>query len=77
MKVNKLDDTVVAHIAKLLQVALLTGTDIIDHMRMIELRSDEKNALSIDSEYENRFNSTIKDMLSNIQRQKGEEIASE
>ena len=72
-----LTDSAISHIAQLVQVAILTGTDIIDHMRMIELRSDEKNALSIDSEYETRFNSTIKDMLSNVQRQKGEEIANE
>ena len=43
MKVSKLDDTVVSHIAKLLQVALLTGTDIIDHMRMIRLSSHSQD----------------------------------
>ena len=59
------------------QVAILTGTDIIDHMRMIELKSDENNSLLLDKDYETRFNSTIKDMLSNVQRQSSEEQVSE
>ena len=36
----KLNDEVIAHIAKLLQMALITGTDIVDNLRMIIL--DEK-----------------------------------
>jgi len=71
-----LTDGTISHIAQLVQVAILTGTDIIDHMRMIELKLDENNSLVLDSEYETRFNSVIKDMLSNVQRQNGEEQAS-
>ena len=33
----RLDDEVIAHIAKLLQMAILTGTDVIDHLRMIQI----------------------------------------
>jgi hypothetical protein len=72
-----LTDNAISHIAQLVQVAILTGTDIIDHMRMIELRTDENNSLLLDKDYETRFNSSIKDMLSNVQRQSGEEQASE
>ena len=49
-KVFKLEDSVVGHIAKVLQVALLTGTDIIDHMRMIRL-SDSEQGLVLEEEY--------------------------
>ena len=72
-----LTDGAISHIAQLVQVAILTGTDIIDHMRMIELKLDENNSLVLDSEYETRFNSVIKDMLSNVQRQNGEKQANE
>ena len=36
----KLTDEVIAHIAKQLQLAILTGTDIIDNLRMIRLQEE-------------------------------------
>jgi len=33
----KLSDEVIGHIAKQLQIAILTGTDVVDNLRMIEL----------------------------------------
>ena len=33
----KLSDDTIAHIAKTLQVALITGTDIVDNLRIMEL----------------------------------------
>ena len=39
----KFNDEVIAHIAKILQMALITGTDIVDHLRMIVL--DEKEEM--------------------------------
>lgn len=75
MKVNKLDDTVVAHIAKLLQVALLTGTDIIDHMRMIRLTSHSQNEgiLVLEEEYRKIFDSSIEVMVKNSEQSTSEE----
>ena len=46
----KLNDEVIAHVAKLLQLGILTGTDIIDHFRMIRLQESE-GQLYLDSEY--------------------------
>ena len=46
----KLNDEVIAHVAKLLQLGILTGTDIIDHLRMIRLQESE-GQLYLDSEY--------------------------
>ena len=34
----KLNDEVIAHIAKLLQIAILSGTDIVDNLRQIQLK---------------------------------------
>ena len=61
----KLTDSAISHLAKLVQIAILTGTDIIDHMRMLEFSCDEDNHLTIEEEYGNRFEDVIKDMLNN------------
>tara|TARA_B100000214_G_scaffold224705_1_gene163523 strand:- start:439 stop:660 length:222 start_codon:yes stop_codon:yes gene_type:complete len=37
----KLSDQVIAEISRLLQVALLTGTDVVDNLRLIEVEIDE------------------------------------
>ena len=47
----KLNDEVIAHIAKQLQMAILTGTDIVDNLRMIRLQ-EEAGQLYLDEEYE-------------------------
>ena len=50
-KIYRLDDEVVAEVARSLQRALLTGTDIVDHIRTIELnveRGTDKIQLSPD-----------------------------
>ena len=46
----KLNDEVIAHIAKQLQLAILTGTDIVDNLRMIRL-TIENNELYLDPVY--------------------------
>lgn len=65
---KKLHDTTIAHIAKVLQVALLTGTDIIDHLRMIEL--EEKDGfMHLDSDYEKNHNLSIDKMLEQVNKE--------
>ena len=39
-KAYTLDDSVISIIAKTLQVALLTGTDIVDNLRTIEIQNN-------------------------------------
>jgi hypothetical protein len=58
----KLDDSVIAHIAKLVQIAILTGTDVVDHMRMVKL-SESDNMLFLDPEYQDVAENNIKKML--------------
>tara|TARA_B100000212_G_C27160424_1_gene441426 strand:- start:450 stop:677 length:228 start_codon:yes stop_codon:yes gene_type:complete len=65
----KLDDNVIAHIARILQVSMLTGTDIIDHMRMIRLTSKEEN-LVLQEEYANVFDGSLDSMLKNAEEKK-------
>jgi len=67
----QLDDSVVGHIAKILQVALITGTDIIDHMRMIRL-SENESKIFLEEEYQKTFDASLDTMLKNAQEQQGE-----
>ncbi len=73
-KVLSLSDNVIAHIARLLQVSMLTGTDIVDHMRMIRLNEnnadpDTESVLVLDAEYSDIFDGTLDKMLKNVDQQ--------
>ena len=58
----KLNDSVIAHFVKLLQLGLLTGTDIVDHFRMVRLTLEE-GELYLNKEYENNQEENINRML--------------
>tara|TARA_Y100000992_G_scaffold300187_1_gene268326 strand:- start:1299 stop:1547 length:249 start_codon:yes stop_codon:yes gene_type:complete len=66
VKLNKfkLDDSSIAHIVKLIQLGFITGTDVVDHFRMIELVSDDTGNLYLDKTYEKRQLQNIEKMLS-------------
>jgi len=63
-----LHDSTISKIAQLVQMAILTGTDIIDHLRMLKLESAEDNYLYVDTEYEKIFNESVEKMLLNAQQ---------
>ena len=58
----KLNDSVIAHFVKLLQLGLLTGTDIVDHFRMVRL-SIEEEELFLNKDYEESKEENINKML--------------
>jgi len=58
----KLNDEVIAHIAKILQMALITGTDIVDHLRMMVLDENE-GMLSLNQEYNENNEANIQRMI--------------
>ena len=60
----RLDDSSIAHIVKLIQLGFITGTDVVDHFRMIQLIADETGALHLDPKYEENQNANIEKMLS-------------
>ena len=68
VKVLSLNDSVIAHVARLLQVSMLTGTDIVDHMRMIRLVENE-STLILDEEYSSIFDGTLDKMMKNVSEQ--------
>tara|TARA_R100000664_G_scaffold33397_1_gene50401 strand:+ start:1487 stop:1705 length:219 start_codon:yes stop_codon:yes gene_type:complete len=61
----KLDDSAIAQIAKVLQVAILTGTDIVDNLRQINFVA-EGDALFMDPAYEDSFEKNLQKMLDNV-----------
>jgi len=58
----RLSDTVIAHIAQLVQLAMLTGTDVVDHMRMMAL-VDSDGTLELDEEYERQSEENVQRMI--------------
>ena len=69
--INKfnLDDSSIAHIVKLIQLGFITGTDVVDHFRMIQFVSDESGALHLDKDYEVRQSANIEKMLAEASSQ--------
>lgn len=45
----RMSDDTIAQIAKLLQVAMLTGTDIVDHLRMVRVVIQEDQVVPSES----------------------------
>lgn len=61
-----LHDKTIGHIAKLLQLAMITGTDIIDHLRMMKLDIGDDGLINIDKEYESNHDGSINDMIKKV-----------
>jgi len=64
-KAYKLNDDVIAEIARLLQVALLTGTDIVDNIRTIRLER-AGDSLALHPTYSESQEKNIEKMLEEI-----------
>lgn len=64
----KLTDEAIGQIAKCLQVAILSGTDIVDNLRQLEF-SIEDGSIAISKEYSAQFEKNISNMLGEIQEQ--------
>ena len=72
----KLHDTTIGHIARLVQIAILTGTDVVDHLRMLTLKND-KEFLHLEEEYYKLFNDQVEKMLENASNVQKEESLEE
>ena len=70
----KLSDGTIAHMVKLLQMAIMTGTDITDNFRMIELVESE-GVLNIDEAYLETFNNNLERIIAEgAQDESSEEV---
>ena len=61
----KLNDEMIAQIAKLVQIAILTGTDIIDNLRTLEVVAED-GELYLTPEYKKVFDNNLTSMMEEI-----------
>ena len=66
----KFSDALIADIARTLQIAILTGTDIVDHLRTFEVE-DEKGTLKLTKSSKERIEKEIESMLGRISDEYG------
>ena len=64
-----LSDDVIAHVAQMLQLAILTGTDIVDNLRIMKLTPDGET-LYLETDYKQNSESNIEKMLTEVQNYK-------
>ncbi len=62
----KLSDQVIAEICRQLQVALITGTDVVDNLRLIRLEEDN-GELNLTNDYAVNAEANIQKMLEEVE----------
>ncbi len=70
-KVYRLSDNVIAQIAKILQLAIITQTDVTDFMRQIVLEpsTEDENVLKLTPEYEKADAENVEKLVSDAVKQ--------
>jgi hypothetical protein len=66
----KFSDNLIADIARTLQIAILSGTDIVDHLRTFEVE-DEQGLLKLTKDSKERIEKEIESMLGRISDEHG------
>ena len=66
----KFSDELIADVARSLQIAILTGTDIVDHLRTFEVE-DESGYIKLTKDSKTRIETEIKEMAQRIERERG------
>ncbi len=59
----QLHDNSISHIAKIVQLAILTGTDIVDNLRAIQFEVTDDEKLLINAEYVRVFEENLNKLL--------------
>ena len=73
LKTLKFDDSVISTIAKTLQLALLTGTDIVDNLRQIEVTETSDGLLGVTPNYSSQFEHWVAKLLEELETQQNTE----
>lgn len=63
-----LSDALIAQISRTLQVAILSGTDVVDHLRRLEVTPDADGKLVMTPEYVVLFEGEIEAMLTQVEK---------
>ena len=71
----QLSDQIIAEVSRLLQVAILTGTDVVDNLRLLEVQDDpdQEGFLVLTDAYTERSENNINKMLEQAQGVRGED----
>ena len=64
----RLSDNSISQLVRVLQLAMLTGTDITDNMRLMRFVVEE-DELDLDPEYVENFNNNLQTMEEELQNQ--------
>ena len=65
----KFSDELIADVARTLQIAILTGTDIVDHLRTFEVE-DEGGYIKLTKISKERIEREVKEMADRIERER-------
>jgi hypothetical protein len=66
MQTYKLSDRTIAQIVQLLQLGILTGTDITDHMRTLRVVANSEGYVDPDPEFVDEFEANVARMNEEI-----------
>lgn len=58
----RLNDEAIGQIAKILQVAILTGTDVVDNLRQVEFTTFE-DKIALTEDYKAQFEKNLEKMI--------------
>jgi len=65
MKSYKLNDTTIMQVVRLIQMGMLTGTDVVDQLRTLELSvGEDKKTLVLSPDYAEQFDENINKLVS-------------
>ena len=64
----RLSDNVISAIARLVQIAILTGTDVVDNLRTLKLELKDQT-LEVHKDFEKNLEQNIENMLAAIPRE--------
>jgi len=67
LKTFNFDDSVISTIAKTLQLAMLTGTDVVDNLRQIEVAETTDGLLGVTPNYNSQFEHWVAKMLEELE----------
>jgi hypothetical protein len=62
-----LSDEFIAQLAKLLQLALLTGTNLADNLRLVRVTQADDGTVVLTEEYKKNFEANIEKMLAEVE----------
>jgi len=63
----KLSDEFIGQVAKLVQLALLTGTNVVDNLRLVRVATSDDGEVVLAAEYKDYFNASLSQMLDEVE----------